>query len=138
MVVSVFHSRASATNPLQLQNSTMFFEVTWPSSSEFGHTSLIGAFNLCRPHALAFQCIFVGSSSVSTPTPFSTLTFFSLLERSFSYGFFSFSPVMRVCTWVPYQALLSGPIFVLLCSSLCFTYGGVLVCLFRLYLFLNT
>jgi hypothetical protein len=39
LVVDVFHSRASATNPLQHQNSTMFFEVTWSFSSEFGHTS---------------------------------------------------------------------------------------------------
>ena len=39
MVVSVFHSCASSTIPLQLHNSTMFLEVTWTSSSKLGHTS---------------------------------------------------------------------------------------------------
>lgn len=50
-VASFFHYCASTIYPFKLlQNSTMFFDVTWPSSSE---CFLIGVFS--RTHALDIQ-----------------------------------------------------------------------------------
>jgi len=83
-VVSFCHSCASITNPLSLYNSTMFFEVTWPSSSEFWSNLLIGYFNLCKPHALSIQCIFIGSSIVSSIEPLQRWCF-SLSRSSFKF-----------------------------------------------------
>jgi hypothetical protein len=50
-----FHSRASTTEPLLLQNSTKFIEVTWLSSLEFWSYFLIGAFSLHRSPSLPFN-----------------------------------------------------------------------------------
>jgi hypothetical protein len=59
--------------------------------------------------------------------------FLSFGEELFPRVFSHFSPVIRVFRWVPYQTLLSGTIFVLLSSSLCFSYGGVFILIISIY-----
>jgi hypothetical protein len=95
VVVSVSHSCAFVTKHFLFQNSINFIEVTFLSSSEFWSYFLIGDLSLYKSHSLAIQFIIV-RPRVSTPMPFSALTFFSLLEKGFYLWVFVFSLLVNV------------------------------------------
>jgi len=89
MVVSVFHSCASSTNPLQLHNSTMFLEVTWTSSSKLGHTSWLELSTFAGLMLLIWMHLCWILFSFSCNTIFNTVIFLFFGDAFFPIGFSS-------------------------------------------------
>ena len=119
VVVNVCCCCASITHPLLLQNSTMFFEVTWPFSLEFWLYFLVGALTSAGLTFLPFN-VFL----------WDLLLF--LLQGPFSIGVTHFwephfgpLPVFiswTYCTWVLIMALS------LCCIWHCCTYTTMCLC----------
>jgi len=125
VVVSVFHSCASTTHPFLLQNSTMFFKVTWSYSLEFWSTSWLKLSHSTIILLLPFNESLWDLHQFKLQCPFSQMVFFSLLERIFYPT--GFSPFLRLWEFIHgYLIRLScwDPSLFSFVSTLCFAYGG--------------